>query len=158
MLAVRESVQMTNWVGVAIGFIALLFAVYEYRRRTRVETIVRNTLRRLAGEVRVVYSNAKWADQHLRVIGHQFAENTPDLTKIRHQAVDGGRDAAVCARQVALVHSQIRGIQQSLFNDTEEEILPEIQSDDVKEAQLQVLPSPINNASPLAEQDQQKPA
>lgn len=136
---------MANWIGVVVGIIgvvitciALGFAIYEHQQRTRVETVVRNTLRRLAGEVRVVFSNANWADLHLRTIGHQFAENTPDITKIRHQAVDGARDAAVCARQLALVHSQIRGIQQSLFNDSEEEILPEIQADDVKAARSTV--------------------
>ena len=51
--------------------------------------------------------------------------------------VDGARDAAACARQLGLAHLQIRGIQQSLFNDSEE-TLPEIQADDVKDAQRQL--------------------
>jgi hypothetical protein len=98
-----------------------------------VETVVRNILRRLAGEVRVVFSNANWADMHFRNIGYLLAEETADLTMVRKRVLDGARDAAACARQLGLAHSQIRGIQQALFEDSEE-ILPEIQSDDVKAA------------------------
>jgi len=83
---------MANWIGVAIGVIgvvitcvALRFAIDERRQRIKVETVVRNTLRRLAGEVKVVYQNANWAEVHFRVSGNSFAEDTPDLIKIRKQ-------------------------------------------------------------------------
>jgi hypothetical protein len=132
---------MANWISAVlhflnnekIAFIALLFALYEYRKRTRVETVVRNTLRRLAGDIKVVYQNAAWSEAHVRTSGNLFAEDTPDLLKIRKQVFEGARDAATCARQLSLVHSQIRGLQQSLFNDSEE-IFPDIQADDVKAA------------------------
>ena len=101
------------------------------------ETVVRDTLRRLAGEIRVVFSNATWADDHFRAIGHKFVEATPDLMAIKRNAVDGARDSAACARQLALVHSKIRGIQHSLFKDSEE-TLPEILADDVKAAYRKV--------------------
>jgi len=146
---------MANWIGVAIGFIALLFAVYEYRQRTKVERIVRNLLRGVAGSVRVVYANANWADIHFRNIGYMFVEDPPDLSNIRKQVVDGARDAAACARQLGLAHLQIRGIQQALFNDSEE-TLPEIPAEDVKDAQRQNVTAARSTAS-LAEQknDQQ---
>lgn len=128
--------QMVNWIGLLIGIIGLIFAFYEHRQRTKVENVLRDILRRLAGEVRVVFSNANWADTHFRNIGHLFAEATPDLTVIRRRVLDGARDAAACARQLGLTHSQIRGIQKALFNDSEE-TLPEIQSDDVKAAHFQ---------------------
>jgi hypothetical protein len=127
---------MANWISVAIGVIGILFGVYERRQRTKVQNIGRDILRRLAGEVKVVFSNANWADMHYRNIGYLFAQPAPDLVKIRTEAFDGARDAAACARQLGLTHSQIRGIQGTLFNDAEE-TLPEIQADDVKAARLQ---------------------
>jgi hypothetical protein len=48
--------------------------------------------------------------------------------------LNGARDAAACARQLALEHSKIRGIQQTLFKDSVE-TFPEIKSDDVREAE-----------------------
>jgi hypothetical protein len=123
----------TNWIGPVIGFIGLVFAVYQYYQRTRVESVVRDTLRRLAGEIRVVFSNANWADLHFRNIGRSFIEADLNLIRIRQEALDGARDAAACARQLGLVHSKIRGIQQTLFKDSDE-TLPEIPSDDVKAA------------------------
>jgi hypothetical protein len=132
---------MANWIGVVIGILGLLFAVYERLQRVKVETIIRDTLRRLAGEVKVVFSNANWADTHLRNIGYLFAEASPDLGRIRTEAFDGARDAAACARQLGLAHSQIRGIQRTLFNDSEE-TLPEIQADDVRAAQSHNAPRP----------------
>lgn len=118
------------WSGVVIGVVGIAFAIYERRQRIRVESVVRNTLRRLAGVMRVVHSNAKWTDTHLRNVGHSFSQATPDLTRIQIETFDAARDAAACARQLGLVHSQIQGIQQSLFND-QVETLPEIPSDDV---------------------------
>jgi hypothetical protein len=58
-----------------------------------------------------------------------YLEAEPDLKRIRREALDGARDAPACTRQLALVHSKIRGIQQSLFKDSLE-TLPEIKSDD----------------------------
>lgn len=137
---------MANWIGVAITCIALVFAIYERWQRTRMETIVRNTLRGLAGSVRVVFSNANWTDLHFRTIGHLFTEDPPNLGTIRKRVVDGARDAAACARQLSLAHQQIRTIQKSLFNDSEE-TLPEIMADDVKAAQQSVAPSLPASAS-----------
>ena len=134
--------RMANWISAVLHFlsnekiasIALVFAVYEYQKRARVETVVRNTLRRLAGDIKVVYSDANWAETHFRAIGYLFTEETtPDLTVIRKRVLDGARDSTACSRLLANIHSQIRGIQQSLFNDSEE-IFPDIQSDDVKAA------------------------
>jgi hypothetical protein len=132
---------MPNWISAVlqflnnekIAFVALLFAIYERRERTRVETIVRNTLRRLAGDIKVVYQNAHWSESHVRTTANLFAEDTADLAKIKKQVAEGSRDAAACERQLSLVHSQIRGLQQTLFNDSEE-IFPDIQADDVKAA------------------------
>lgn len=130
---------MATWIGalgVLIGILGLALAYYQHRQRTRVEKVVRDILRRLAGEVKVVFSNANWADTHFRSIGYLLADGTPDdLSIIRKRVLDGARDSAACARQLSLTHSQIRGIQQALFNDSEE-ILPEIQTDDVKAASL----------------------
>lgn len=111
----------------------MLFAIYERRQRTKVETVVRNTLRRLAGDIKVVYSDAHWAETHFRAIGYLFTDANPDLTVVRRRVLDGARDSAACSRLLANIHSQIRGIQQSLFNDSEE-IFPDIQADDVKAA------------------------
>jgi len=97
------------------------------------EAVVRDTLQRLAGEMRVVFSNGNWTNQHLRTVGHLFIEENLDLVKIRHEVFDAARDAAACARQLALEHSKIRGVQKSLFKDFEETI-PEIPSDDVQAA------------------------
>ena len=116
-----------------VGIIGLIFAVYEHWQRTKVEHILRDTLRRLAGVVRVVFSNANWADTHFRNIGSLLTDATPDLTSIRKRVLDGARDSASCARQLSILHSHIRGIQMALFKDAEE-TLPEIQSDDVKAA------------------------
>ena len=124
---------MVEWIGVGIGIAAFIFAVYERQQRTRVEKVVRDTLRSVAGSIRVVFANANWADSHLRKIGNLFTEPTPDLKAIRQKAFDAARDATACARQLGIAHSQIRGIQQALFNDSEE-TLPEIQADDVKAA------------------------
>jgi hypothetical protein len=148
MLTVGRYLQMGSWIGAVlqflnnekIAFIALLFAVYENRKRARVEKIVRNLLRGVAGSVRVVYANANWTDIHFRNLGYLFVEDPPNLTNIRKQVVDGARDAAACARQLGLAHLQIRGIQKALFNDSEE-TLPELPSDDVKEAHLQSVTS-----------------
>jgi hypothetical protein len=128
---------MPPWIGPLIGLIGLAFAVYQYRKRARLETVTKNALRRLAGEVNVVYSNAHWANAHLRNMAKLFTEANPDLPTIKKIAVDGARDATTCARQLALVHSQIKGIQESLFNDSAE-ILPDIPSDDVKEARRRI--------------------
>ena len=107
-----------NWIGIAIGIIGIAFAVYERRERAKVEAVVKDTLRRLAGEMRVMFSNANWADIHLRNIGFIYLEAEPDLKRIRREAFDGARDAAACARQLGLAHSKIRGVQQSLFFST----------------------------------------
>jgi len=140
---------MASWIGVFVGIVGVLFAIYERWQRTRVETIVRNLLRGVAGSVRVVFANANWADIHFRNIGYMFVEEPPNITNIRKQVVDGARDAAACARQLGLAHLQIRGIQQSLFNDSEEN-LPEILADDVKDAQRQSLIA-ARSTVPLAE-------
>jgi hypothetical protein len=139
---------MADWIAVLIGLAGLGFAYYEHQKRTKVETVVRNALRRLAGDVKVVFSNANWSDVHFRNIGYMFIEDPPNLTNIRRQVVDGPRDAAACARQLGLIHSQIRGIQQSLFNDSEE-TFPEILSDDVVAAQPPP-PPPSNDGPPSA--------
>jgi hypothetical protein len=125
---------MADWIGVLVGITGLGFALYEHRQRTRVEDIVRDTLRRLAGDVEVIYSNAYWADLHFRNIGYRLTEREADVMAIKKEVLDGARDAAACARQLGLAHSRIRGIQGSFFHDSER-ILPEIQSDDVREAQ-----------------------
>ena len=138
--------MIANWIGIIITIISTAFAVYEYRQRVRVESVVRDTLQRLAGEMRVVFSNAKWTNDHLRTVGHLFNESSPDLTKIKNEVFDAARDAASCARQLALEHSKIRGIQQSLFKDTTE-TLPEIRSDDVKAAELMLDPNQKDQAS-----------
>jgi hypothetical protein len=130
-----ESEMMATWIGIIIGVISVAFALYERRQRTRVESVVRDTLRRLAGEMRVIYSNAEWTNLHLRNVGHSFNGANPDLDRIKLETFDAARDATACVRQLGLVHSQIRGIQQSLFGDTVE-TLPEIQSEDVKAAEL----------------------
>jgi hypothetical protein len=125
--------SVVNWAGAIIGMIGLVFAVQQYRERTRVEAVIKDTLRRLAGEIKVVYSNAHWAELHSRNIGFIFAEENPDLKQIKLEAFDCARDTAACARQLGLAHSKIRGIQQSLFRDSQE-TLPEINSADVIEA------------------------
>lgn len=96
-------------IGIVIGVTGLGFAYYEYRQRTRVETIVRDLLRGVAGSVRVVFANANWADIHFRNLGYMFVDDPPNLTNIRKQVVDGARDAAACARQLGLAHLQIQG-------------------------------------------------
>lgn len=90
----------------------------------------------MAGEVRIVSKYANWTDIHLRAIGYEFTRDTPDLTGIRRRIVDGARDAASCVRQLGSTHSQIRGIQEAVFNDSEE-TLPEIMADDVRSALAQ---------------------
>src|SRR5271165_5233411 len=100
--------MIANWIGVIIGALGLAFALYEYFQRVRVESVVKDTLQRLAGKMRVVYSNAYWADLHFRNIGFMYLEPEPDLKHIRREAFDGARDAAACARQLALEHSTIR--------------------------------------------------
>jgi len=127
--------MIANWVSILIGAIGLVFAAYEYRQRTKMESVVRDALRRLAGEMRVIYSNASWTNQHLRTVGHLFTQANPTLDTIRRETFDAARDAAACARQLSLAHLQIRGIQQSLFKDSIE-TLPEIPSDDVRAAVL----------------------
>jgi hypothetical protein len=124
-----------TWIGVIIGVISIAFALYERSQRIRVESVVKDTLRRLAGEMRVIYSNANWTNLHLRNVGHSFAGDNPDLNRIKMETFDAARDAASCARQLSLAHSKIRGIQQSLFHDSVES-LPEIPSDDVGAAEF----------------------
>src|ERR1700726_1492920 len=102
---------MADWIGMVLAVAGLAFAFYEYRKRTRVETITKNMLRRLAGEMRVIFANANWTDGHLRKIGHLFAQPQPNMTDIRAHAHDAARDAAACARQLGLAHSHIKNIQ-----------------------------------------------
>jgi len=146
--------MIVNWLGVVIGILGIGFAFYERRQRTKMESVVGDTLRRLAGDIRVIFSNANWTNQHLRTVGHLFAEANPDFTRIRRETFDAARDAASCARQLGLAHSKIRGIQQSLFNDRGE-TLPEIPSDDVKSAGMMQQandkkPEPIPLKAPAA--------
>jgi hypothetical protein len=124
---------IVNLIGIGIGLLGFAFAIYERFQRVRVESIVRDTLRRLAGDMRVVFVNANWTNHHLRSVGHLFIQADLDLNKIRAETFDAARDAASCARQLGLEHSKIRGIQKTLFNDSEE-ILPEIPADDVNAA------------------------
>src|ERR1700733_13277418 len=106
-----------TWIGVVIGVAGLFFAIYEWRQREKLESVVRDMLRRLAGDIRVIHSNAHWTDSHLRNIGHTFSDAEPDFHRIRRESFDAARDATACARQLGLVHSKIRGIQQTLFQD-----------------------------------------
>jgi hypothetical protein len=138
LVAPKERVlRMGTWIGIAIGVLSLLFALYEWRQRSKIESVMRDTLRRLAGDVQVVYSNAHWADSHCRSIAKSLVEPTPNLTLIAQEAVDGARDSTACTRQLGLVHSRIRGIQKTLFNDTSQ-ILPDIESEDVREANRKI--------------------
>jgi hypothetical protein len=137
-----ENGMTANWIGIAglvLGVAGLLFAFYQHRQRIKMESVVRDTLQRLAGDMRVIFSNANWANQHLRRVGHLFIEPSPVLNAIEKETFDAARDAAACARQLSLMHSRIRGIQKTLFNDSTE-TLPEIPSDDVKAAQLMLQP------------------
>jgi hypothetical protein len=122
-----------DWISVILGAASVVFALYEWRKRVKLEKVVRDTLSRLAGDVRVTSSNARWADQHIRSIAKSLAEVQPDLPEIRKRAIDCARDATACVRQLSLIHSHVRGIQQSLSDDSKDTI-PEIQSDDVKRA------------------------
>ena len=122
-----------TWIGVVIGVIGLAFAFYEHRQHARVEAVVRDTLRRLAGDVSVMFSNARWSEIHMVAIIRLCADPIPDLMAIKKHAADGVRDATTCSRQVSGVHSQIRGIQKSYFHD-DQDTLPEILAEDVKEA------------------------
>ncbi len=67
-----------------------------------------------------VHSNARWVDLHARNIGHRVAEQSPDIKQIKLEAFDCARDAAACPRLLGTVHPKIRGIQRSLFRDSEE--------------------------------------
>ena len=96
-------------IGNVLTLLGLAFALYERRQRTKMESVVRETLRRLAGEMRVMFSNANWTNQHLRRVGHLFNEADPNLNVIRQETFDAARDAATCARQVSFMHSQIQG-------------------------------------------------
>jgi hypothetical protein len=127
--------QMVTWISALVGIAGLIFAYIQYQQRIRVENILRNSLRRLAGTVRVIAWNAKWADDHLRSIAHSLGDEPLDLRKIRRDAVDGARDATACARLLGIAHSQIQEIQQAQFKDSEE-ILPNLKGDDVKAALL----------------------
>jgi hypothetical protein len=138
-----------NWTGSIIGIVSISFAVYQYRQRARVESVVRDTLRRLAGLLRVVHSNAHWTDTHLRNVGHLFIQGSPDLTRIKAEIFDAARDATACTRQLGFVHSQIQGIQQSLFKD-DDETLPEIPADDVRAAGERMQASPAVAKAPVA--------
>jgi hypothetical protein len=71
-----------------------------------------------------------------RNIAKLFEDSTM-TARVKNEIIDGARDAAVCARQLGIVHSRIRGIQKTLFNDTEQ-ILPEISADDVNEANRRI--------------------
>jgi hypothetical protein len=132
----KRVLQLSNiklWIGPLIGLTGLLFAIYQYYRRAKVELVVKDIFRRLAGDIRTVHENALRADTHFRNIGFEFAKGIPNLQFIRNETVDGSRDSTACSRQLALVHSKIRGIQQSFFKDTQE-TFPEIPSSDVKAA------------------------
>lgn len=116
---------MGTWIGVAVSALGVLIALYEWRQRSKIESVMQDALSRLGGDLRVVYSNAHWADIHCRNIRKSLLEPNANLTAITQEAVDAARDSTACARQLALVHSRIRGIQKSLFNDTSQ-VLPEI--------------------------------
>jgi hypothetical protein len=92
---------MTDLISIAVGVIGLTLAFYQYRQRVRVETILRDNLRRLAGEVSVMYSNARWSEGHMVGTAHLFVDSNPDLTAIRKHVADGVRDATACSRQVS---------------------------------------------------------
>jgi hypothetical protein len=132
--------MISNWIGVVVGVVGLGFAFYQHRQRIKMELVVRDTLQRLAGEIRVIFSNANWANQHLRRVGHLFIEPNPALSAIEKETFDAARDATACARQLSIMHSRIRGIQKTLFNDSTE-MLPEIPSDDVRAAELMLQPN-----------------
>lgn len=146
-LSSTESTMIANGVGIVIGIASISFAVYQHRQRVRVESVVRETLRRLAGDIRVVQMNATWANSHLRNVGHSFAGDESELNKIKKETFDAARDATSCMRLLGLIHSQIRGIQQSLFRDTVE-ILPELKGDDVRGAESMLANSSISPSSP----------
>jgi len=135
-----------TWIGVAIGIIGLVFALYERHERAKIETAIREHLRRLAGNISVMYSNANWSDIHYRHIGSGLSEDIPNLVIIKKEAFDGARDAASCKRQLWILHSHLQGIQKSLFNDSEE-ILPKIMADDVQDAQRRLDESKTKNAA-----------
>lgn len=119
--------EVGTWLGVLLAIAGIAFAVYQHSQRIRVEKVSRDTLRRLAGTIRVIHLSANWADSHLRNAGKLLAEVYPELPAVKKEIVDGCRDATACARQLAIAHSQIRGIQQTLFAD-DEEIAPDIGS------------------------------
>ena len=50
--------MIVNLLSMLIGVLGLGFAFYQHRQRTRMESVVKDTLRRLAGDIRVIYSNA----------------------------------------------------------------------------------------------------
>jgi hypothetical protein len=126
-----------TWIGVAVSSLGVLIALYEWRQRSKAERVMRDTLRRLAGDIQVVYSNAHWAESHCRNIAKSLTEPNADLKSITQEAVDGARDSTACARLLSVVHSKIRGIQKTLFNDPLQ-ILPDIESEDVREASRRV--------------------
>lgn len=145
---------MVEWVSFCVGVIGLVIGVAglvqahnQSKARARVETVTRDTLRRLAGDIRVIYSNARWADIHSRKIGYLFTEENPDAKQIKTEALDCARDTAACARLLGFVHSKIQGIQQSLFSDSAE-TLPDIKSVDVIEAERLITESQKSSGAP----------
>jgi hypothetical protein len=95
---------VASLLGALVGVIAAGFAVFEYRKRVKTEQLTKAILRHLAGDLRVVFSNANWVDNHFRRIAHLFAEEQPYLKEIKNRVVDGSRDAAACSRQLAIAH------------------------------------------------------
>lgn len=128
---------MGTWIGVVVSAFGVLIALYEWKQRSKAESVMRDTLRRLAGDIQVVFSNAHWTDVHCRNIAKSLTELNANLAVITQEAVDAARDSTACARQLGLVHSRIRGIQKTLFNDSVQ-LLPDIESEDVREANRKV--------------------
>ena len=102
----REIDMIVNWLGVVIGILGIGFAFYECRQRTKMESVVVDTLRRLAGDIRVIFSNANWTDQHLRTVGHLSLKPIRILleTDEKHLTVKTG-DADSCQERLGLTYS-----------------------------------------------------
>jgi hypothetical protein len=107
-----------GFLGLIVGVVGLIIAIYEYRNRLKVEQFSKATLRGMAGNIAKIQQSTAWASTNLRD-AHNTAAQLPESTlkiPLLKFISNGLADATATDRLVINLCNDVLNMQLAQFN------------------------------------------